>query len=138
MSRFEVVSSILTMCLGAVDSLPLAAQAPGPRLGFILPDQTRVELHAEPPLRAKKMTQLKLIWPSESAWKPIGFDALMPTHKHGMIVKPMLPQKLANPSPIIYQIEGVKLHMQGPWLLRLQLENKDGIKKWVQTPIEIP
>jgi hypothetical protein len=106
-------------------------------LNFKLPDQSTVQLESQPGLEARKVSRLNLRWPSESAWTPIAFDAEMPDHKHGMNVKASAPQKVPG-TPLVYQVEGVKLHMPGLWVLRLQVKNQAGEVKWVDTPYQLP
>ena len=45
------------------------------------------------------------------------FDARMPEHGHGMLLKP----RLTALAPDLYRIDGVKLHMAGTWEIALTL-----------------
>jgi hypothetical protein len=47
------------------------------------------------------------------------FDAVMPSHHHGMVTRP----KITNQKPGNFLIEGVKLHMSGDWSFELKLEH---------------
>ena len=106
-------------------------------LSFKLPDQMSVQLDSQPGLDTRKVSRLNLRWPSESAWTPIAFDAEMPDHKHGMNVKASAPEKVPG-ADLVYQVEGVKLHMPGLWILRLQVKNRTGEVRWVDTPYQLP
>lgn len=120
---------VLLAVLGLFFSLSgKAKEAP---LRFPLPDQTEVTGQAEPPLEQRKLSQLTLNWPSSTTWKLKAFDALMPTHKHGMIVQPSQPIQVGAHS---YRFDGVKLHMPGTWILRLQIEDANGKQQWVEVP----
>jgi hypothetical protein len=46
------------------------------------------------------------------------FDATMPAHNHGMVVKPVVTET----APGEFRIDGVKLHMAGDWLLQFTLK----------------
>ena len=47
------------------------------------------------------------------------FDARMPQHNHGMVVKPVIRPIPGRPSEFI--IEGVKLHMKGEWQMHFTI-----------------
>lgn len=119
------------LCLLLTVTSALRANAPRP-LFFVLPDQSQVRLEAQPPLSEKKVSTLSLHPSAESPWVPIAFDAEMPAHKHGMVLKPTAPQRTGDR----YELKGVKLHMSGAWLLKLQVRHqKSGEEKWVETPL---
>ncbi len=52
-------------------------------------------------------------------WKLTTFDAKMPAHKHGMVVKSVVETKEAGK----WSIAPVKLHMRGHWVLEFTFEN---------------
>jgi hypothetical protein len=62
----------------------------------------------------KVTVALKVLDPKKASlpWNLIHFDASMPEHKHGMMVKPTVPQKISEG---VWMIEGVKLHMDQTW-----------------------
>lgn len=73
---------------------------------------------AEPELRLNQMTALIVRILPKDGMQPIvvtdiGFDARMPEHNHGMIVRP----KIHEIGVGQYRIDGVKLHMMGAWVL---------------------
>jgi hypothetical protein len=46
----------------------------------------------------------------------IHFDATMPEHQHGMVLKPKIKRLVGNR----FQVDGIKLHMRGLWRFHLQ------------------
>ena len=58
----------------------------------------------------------------------LDFDARMPEHNHGMVVKPRVHKKTAN----VFEISGVKLHMPGKWQFEVVVR---GTKKSSQSSI---
>jgi len=50
----------------------------------------------------------------------INFDAIMPSHNHGMVLKP----KIVRVGPKEWRIDGVKLHMKGSWRLTFEWQGK--------------
>lgn len=46
------------------------------------------------------------------------FDATMPAHRHGMVVKP----KILDLGGDVFEVQGVKLHMRGEWELSVTVE----------------
>ena len=108
----------------------LSSAALSQELRFTLPDQKLVTVQSQPELKERKLSQLLLVWPKESPWVPVAFDAEMPEHRHGMNVKATAPVLLSG-KEARYQIEGVKLHMPGLWILKLQVRGAAGEVKWV-------
>lgn len=62
----------------------------------------------------------------------LGFDARMPQHNHGMITTPVVAKKGKN----IFEINAVKLHMQGDWIffIFIKFQGKDFT---IQAPYKI-
>ena len=58
------------------------------------------------------------------------FDAQMPTHRHGMVTKPRITKKSTG----TYLVEGVKLHMAGPWQFTVDLA-RNAEKREVRVPL---
>lgn len=101
-----------------------------------LPDQKQVRIESLPPLEARKLSRLTLIWPADSGWRPVALDAEMPEHKHGMNVKPSDPLLVPGQQDR-YQVHGVKLHMPGLWIFRLQVKNSQGELRWVDQTLTL-
>jgi hypothetical protein len=58
--------------------------------------------------------------------KPLSFDADMPQHFHGMMVKPTAPERLDDDkNKHIYRVRGVKLHMPGEWRITVKVKVGD-------------
>lgn len=55
----------------------------------------------------------------------VSFDAVMPEHKHGMFVKPVISYLKSGAT----QIDGVKLHMKGLWEFRFEWKVGEKIVK---------
>jgi hypothetical protein len=53
-----------------------------------------------------------------TAYGNLEFDAVMPAHNHGMVVRP----KITEITPNEFRIDGVKLHMAGDWSLLFSLQ----------------
>ena len=53
---------------------------------------------------------------TEPSIQLVGFDARMPEHNHGMMVKPRLTKQGDG-----WIVDGVKLHMPGDWEFRFDL-----------------
>jgi hypothetical protein len=51
--------------------------------------------------------------PTASRYSALTFDARMPEHNHGMVVKPTV----FETGPGVFRVDGVKLHMVGHWEL---------------------
>ncbi|MEL6182834.1 MAG: FixH family protein [Myxococcota bacterium] len=49
-------------------------------------------------------------------------DATMPAHRHGMMTRPTHTEVGDG----VYRSEGMKLHMPGEWVYRVDIETKDG------------
>ena len=49
-------------------------------------------------------------------------DATMPAHRHGMMTRPTHKEVGEG----VYRSEGMKLHMPGEWVYRVDIETKDG------------
>lgn|GEM_PF-6033064 len=131
----------------AANSRPVTAQQESPPgstfdfkasgLAWTLPDGVRVLLSSHPELNKRKMLTLNLQWQGQSTWEPLSFDAEMPEHKHGMVVAASKPQRQGSREPV-YRVEGVKLHMAGLWLLKLEIRNKTtGETRWIQIPFHL-
>lgn len=78
---------------------------------------------AEPGLNLNQMAVFTVrIIPKDSmlplSVTDMGFDARMPEHNHGMVVKP----KIREIGLGEYRIEGVKLHMSGAWVLNFSFK----------------
>jgi hypothetical protein len=72
----------------------------------------------EPSLALNKMATLVVRVQAKDPMQPIavtglGFDARMPAHDHGMVVKPKVTETGAGE----FRVDGVKLHMAGAWEL---------------------
>lgn len=73
------------------------------------------------PIVLNKMIRLLVEFkPITEAIEEVKFDARMPEHNHGMVVKPHVLQQARNS----YRILGVKLHMPGKWELALSAKSK--------------
>ncbi len=145
--------SVATLCqalllLAALGSPALTAQAkevavltaPDPSIKLTL-----ATIEAERGLVLNRLTTLLVTVeaqdPAQAAaltFGPLLFDARMPEHNHGMIVKPVPTQlsPAATPGPGSYRIDGVKLHMAGAWELTLTLD-VNGKPVVVKTPVKL-
>lgn len=108
------------LCLGllamphvawATTAMELASYSP-PDAGF------NFTIVAQAPVSLNKMnTFIVKIQPQDPilplAVTDIRFDARMPQHNHGMVVKP----KVTQINALEFQIDGVKFHMVGAWEL---------------------
>lgn len=79
----------------------------------------QIEISGNPGLQTKKINTLKIETKGPSKIKVISFDATMPAHDHGMVVKASKPKKMDDGSFII---KGVKLHMPGDWEFEIKAE----------------
>ena len=50
----------------------------------------------------------------------IDFEAVMPAHNHGMVLK----SKITRMGPREWRIDGLKMHMKGKWTLIFEWEAK--------------
>ena len=79
------------------------------------------------PLALNKMARLYVkilgIGTEELPVELTEFDARMPQHSHGMVVKPVIRSIPGRPHEFI--IEGVKLHMKGEWQLHFTIAHAD-------------
>lgn len=80
-----------------------------------------LETEKKPELNKMTVVTVKLV-PKDPAVVPptptdLTFDARMPEHNHGMVVKP----KVTTVAPGEFKIEGVKLHMAGKWELSVKM-----------------
>ncbi len=104
-------------------------------LTLTLPDQKPVTFKSTPEFKERKLSRLTLAWPADSVWSPVSFDAEMPEHKHGMNVKAATPVRLSDGS---FQIDGVKLHMPGLWILKLKVRHaQTGEFKWIDQTLQL-
>lgn len=94
-------------------------------------DGVKLNIASIPDLQARKLSQLKVTIQfadkkDQSVYELMSFDADMPAHKHGMVVKASRPEKIKSPNEnqVSYLIEGVKLHMPGEWVLHLEVQKK--------------
>jgi len=73
-------------------------------------------------LPLNKLVSLRIVFTTQDGAareaELLKFDAVMPEHRHGMMVKPVL-KKI---EPHAYQVDGVKLHMAGKWELELKIK----------------
>ncbi|SMF12851.1 hypothetical protein [Pseudobacteriovorax antillogorgiicola] len=86
---------------------------------IVLKDKQTIEVYGKPSLQKKKVTSVKLV-PKSKGIKILSFDAEMPDHDHGMVVKPTKPSPSKDGKGVI--INGVKLHMPGDWVLKVTIE----------------
>lgn len=117
---------IVFFTLGAPDavaeSLSTTAQVGANKLDIrVQVEDLRGKAHAKIPVN--KMLQLRVRVKSTddkslSGLKLVKFDAVMPSHNHGMVTK----SQIEADSEHEYLISGVKLHMRGTWELRLDFE----------------
>ena len=95
--------------------------------------KSNITIHSLPSLQSKKVSTLKI----ESSSKNISivsFDAEMPEHDHGMIVTPTTPEPTKDGKAVI--IKGVKLHMPGNWVLKLNIK-ENGKERTISHPYSV-
>jgi len=89
-----------------------------------------------PPLN--KMHSILIVVASQKVEKnvasdlQVSFDARMPAHNHGMVVKPKVIKEGANR----FRVEGVKLHMPGDWEFQVEVK-ADGKKDLLRLPYRL-
>lgn len=111
------------------------AKPAAPAHAWLAPDETLLQYTATPPLEARKLSSLEIRAKRTSEWIPVGFDATMPSHGHGMNVQPSAPEATVEG----WKVKGIKLHMPGPWLLRLKVKHaKSGEERWLEQPFLVP
>ncbi|NRA67302.1 MAG: hypothetical protein HRU19_22655 [Pseudobacteriovorax sp.] len=90
-------------------------------------------LEAKKSLHLKKITSVELMPAKGVDISVISFDAMMPSHDHGMVVKATKPEKLKSGA---YLVKGVKLHMHGPWVLEVKAK-LSGKAVTLTTPFDV-
>lgn len=65
---------------------------------------------------------------------PIAFDGAMPTHKHGFDNRPLI---TGRGDDGWYRVEGVRFHMPGAWLLRVEFLGPDGMDR-AELSLDVP
>ncbi len=91
-------------------------------IGRASTDGETIKILAEE-LTMNKLTSLSVIIEASSQHKEgfgelLNFDARMPEHNHGMLVKPRVTRVKAGE----FKVEGVKLHMPGQWEFKLKIK----------------
>ena len=94
----------------------------------------KLTIMASPSLHKKKVSTVKIFYTGSKSFKLISFDAEMPNHNHGMIVKPAAP-KMVQGEMKTYSIDGIKLHMPGDWVLIIKAKI-DGSLKEIRHPFK--
>ncbi|MFW7377323.1 MAG: hypothetical protein ACOH5I_00780 [Oligoflexus sp.] len=117
---------------------PTAANQAGNQrspIGIIkIDEKSALQLSSRPALKERKLSHIYIEIKTDNAELakkivPIGFDADMPEHYHGMMVKPTKPELLQNEKNRTYEVRGVKLHMPGNWRITVKLKIGDEEKE---------
>jgi hypothetical protein len=65
---------------------------------------------------------------------PITFDGAMPAHRHGFDTRPQITHRDAEGW---HRVEGVRFHMSGAWVLRVEFLALEGPDR-AELPLEVP
>lgn len=84
----------------------------------------RLSVMGKPTLQDKRLSQVKVLITGAESAEVLSFDAEMPSHNHGMVVKATVPKALKKGKE--YLIKGVKLHMPGDWLVKIKIKTAKG------------
>ncbi len=102
-----------------------AAQPKLPDLAGITSNGLKIEIYSRlSPLRINRIHswRIRILDANNNA---VSVEALavkggMPEHDHGLPTQPQITKQLENSD---YLLEGVRFHMQGKWLLQIDLQN---------------
>jgi hypothetical protein len=123
--------------------MPLFAQSTeatkrSPVVSLSVSPKVSLMIESTPDLQLRKLSTIYITVKSADDSKPatevipVKFDAEMPDHNHGMMVKPTAPKLINQGKEVVYQVEGVKLHMPGDWVIKVTVK-EDGKEKELST-----
>lgn len=95
-------------------------------------DKSALVIESSPSLQERKLSTVFIQVNTEEPElakkiQLVSFDANMPQHFHGMMVKPSNPELMKDEKVPTYQVRGVKLHMPGDWniTVKVKIEGKE-------------
>ena len=100
-----------------------------------LSSDEKLIVKSSPHLSTRKMSKVILNYIGKKPLQVLSFDAEMPDHNHGMIVKPTAPKPYGK-GERSFLIEGVKLHMPGSWVLKIKTM-VNGSTKEIRHPFNV-